>query len=598
METAHEALKRLFGYDEFRPSQEAVVGAILSGRDCFVVMPTGGGKSLCYQLPAHLLPGTCLVISPLIALMKDQVDVACANGLRAAFYNSTLSDSGRTEVLSRFRSGALDLLYVSPERFAMESFQAQVVKANVCLVAVDEAHCVSEWGHDFRPDYLHLSNCVKLLPHVPVAAFTATATQRVQQDIVKRLGLRKPFEVRASFDRPNLYYEVIARSDTEHQIASYVMAREGQSGIVYRMTRQAVEDTAKMLSRKGVHALPYHAGMDDDERARNQETFIHDDTAVIVATIAFGMGIDKPNVRYVLHGDLSRNVEAYYQESGRAGRDGEPAYCTLLFSRGDIPRIRYFIEQVENDTERKRLNTALRDMVTYAGGGAQCRRSRLLGYFGETYGSESCSACDVCAGQKGATVDATREAQMVLSAIARTGERFGAAHISDIVRGSKRARILELGHDKLPTYGVGREHERPYWRALIDELVSRRVVVESEGEFAGLVLTPLAREVLKGVCRFETRAQNTAEKTPVAPRDRTWSEPSSGSLFERLRALRSRLARERGLPAYMVFSDRSLRDMAARRPLNARQMAQVHGVGEVKLATYGEQFIAEIRRSG
>ncbi|MBI5602052.1 MAG: ATP-dependent DNA helicase RecQ, partial [Deltaproteobacteria bacterium] len=344
-------LKKVFGFDSFRPLQQEVVRAILDGRDCFVVMPTGGGKSLCFQLPAHLLPGTCLVISPLISLMKDQVDAARGNGLRAAFLNSSQADQERLKVLSELMAGRLDLLYVSPERLAMETFFNNLKRANLCLMAIDEAHCISEWGHDFRPDYLFLSEMVKNFPALPVTAFTATATRRVQRDIVDRLGLRNPHLVRASFDRPNLFYEVSPKTDVEAQILDYVKKRPGESGIVYRTTRESVDETALLLESQGIRALPYHAGLDDDRRRGNQEAFNLDKIEVIVATIAFGMGIDKPNVRFILHGDLPKSLEAYYQETGRAGRDGEPAHCLLLFGRGDIPKIRYFIDQISDENE-------------------------------------------------------------------------------------------------------------------------------------------------------------------------------------------------------------------------------------------------------
>ncbi len=580
----NEALHRIFGFGSFRPNQRELVEAILGGRDCFAVMPTGGGKSLCYQLPAHLLPGTCLVISPLIALMKDQVDAARETGLKAACCNSSQNEGERREALRGLAEGSLDMLYVSPERFALESFQRTLARSPVSFVAVDEAHCVSEWGHDFRPDYLLLESLTTLLRAAPLAAFTATATARVQQDIVARLRLRNPFVVRASFNRPNLFYEVVPRSNPRRQIARIVQANRGQSGIVYRMTRKSVESTADMLTRQGVKALPYHAGLDDAVRARNQEAFDRDEVDVVVATIAFGMGIDKPNVRYVVHGDLPKNIESYYQETGRAGRDGEPARCTLLFSGGDVPRIRHFVDQVEDEAERERLLRALRTMATYAVSESACRRKQLLAYFGEPYGDENCGACDVCTAT-GERVDATVDAQKLLSAIARTGSRFGASHIAAIVCGAQTARIRELGHDRLPTYGVGKDRDRQYWRTLTSDLLTTGVVVQSEGQFPVLGLGEGAAEVLRGTRKFLVR--RTAQ-----PAARVKESLPTGGLFDRLREVRSTLARTRRVPAYMVFSDRTLRDMAEKRPRTPAELLYVHGVGEAKMDAYGAAFIA------
>ncbi len=587
------ALRRVFGFAAFRPNQAGIVRAILDKRDCFVVMPTGGGKSLCYQLPAHLLPGTCMVISPLISLMKDQVDAARDNGLSAAYLNSSLSDRERTDVFRELTEGELDLIYVSPERFAMESFVTNLKNVPLSLIAIDEAHCISEWGHDFRPDYLCLSAIVGRFPDVPLAAFTATATHRVQADIIERLGLRAPFVVRASFDRPNLFYEVVPKYDVDMQILDLVKEREGQPGIVYRTTRRDVDALAELLRQEGVRAVGYHAGMDDERRAANQNAFSRDEIAVVVATIAFGMGVDKPNVRFVIHGDLPKNMESYYQETGRAGRDGEPARCTLFFSRGDIPRIRHFIEQVEHDTERRRLEAALSEMVSYAAGTSVCRRRRILGYFGEPLERRNCGGCDVCAGGMEA-VDLTIDAQKVLSAIARTGQRFGAGHIVDIVRGANTKRIRQFGHDRLPTHGVGREQDKRHWRQVVDELVAGLFVVQSAGKYPVLSLTDSAWEVLRGERAVTALRHEKPAPQPVVEPVSSAAEHVDMRLFERLRALRRRLADERGVPPYVVFSDRSLRDMAARMPDSEDRMRAVHGVGDAKLDAYGTVFLGEI----
>ncbi len=588
--TVRETLKRVFGYDSFRPNQAEIVRAILDGRDAFVVMPTGGGKSLCYQLPAHLLSGTCIVVSPLVSLMKDQVDAATVTGLRAATLNSSLMERERTEVFRRLFDGEIDLLYVSPERFAMDAFLNTIKRIPLSLVAIDEAHCVSEWGHDFRPDYLFLSEVVKHFPETPVAAFTATATHRVQQDIVERLGLRSPFVVRASFNRPNLRYEVRRKDDIETQILTFIREHRGEPGIVYRTSRRGVDKLTETLREAGIPALPYHAGLDDPTRTRNQDAFSRDEVEVIVATVAFGMGIDKANIRYVLHADLPKNMESYYQETGRAGRDGEPAHCILYFGRGDIPRIRHFIEQVLDDTERRRLNAALGEMVSYAGGSNMCRRRRILAYFGEVWPERSCDNCDVCAGDI-EQEDATREAQMVLSAIVRTGERFGAVHVIDILVGADTKRIRQFRHDELPTYGVGSEFAKKYWREVLDELLAANVVVQSDGQYPVLKLGEHARGILRGEKQFMMQ-RRVKTASPVAPtREPT---PERSDLFEKLRTLRARLASERGVPAYVVFSDKTLHDMCARLPTSEEAMRATHGVGEAKLAAYGDVFMHEI----
>jgi ATP-dependent DNA helicase RecQ len=589
-EQVRTALKKIFGFDSFRPHQEECVRAILKGRDCFVVMPTGGGKSLCFQLPAHLLPGTCLVVSPLISLMKDQVDAARENGLRAAFINSTQTDQERIRVFRDLQESRLDLLYVSPERFAMETFLNHLKRADLCLAAIDEAHCVSEWGHDFRPDYLFLSEIVNHFPSLPVAAFTATATPRVQKDIIERLRLRSPHLVRASFDRPNLFYEVVPKADAEHQILAFVRERPGDPGIVYRTTRESVDETADRLKSHGIKAVPYHAGLGDETRRANQEAFNRDDVEVVVATIAFGMGIDKSNVRYVLHADLPKNMESYYQETGRAGRDGDPARCLLLFGRGDIPKIRHFMDQMEDETERRRSLARLNEMIHYAGGGQACRRRRILAYFGEEYGRDHCGSCDVCSGQM-EEADITRDAQVILSAIARTRERFGAVHIVDIVRGANTKKIRAFGHQALQTYGAGKDKDTKHWRQIIDDLLSLRVIIQSEGEFPALQLAPEAYAVLKG--RRAVTAMRRRQR-PAEPPEKGGPARYRHDLFERLRALRRRLASERGVPPFVIFSDRSLHEMAETAPRTRMAFLRVHGIGETKWGLYGETFLKEI----
>ncbi|MHC4715356.1 MAG: DNA helicase RecQ [Planctomycetota bacterium] len=586
------ALSNVFGFHAFRPNQESIIRAVMDRQDVFAVMPTGGGKSLCYQLPAHLLSGTCVVISPLISLMKDQVDAAKANGLRAEFLNSSLEPPEQAHVLRRLTDAELDLLYVAPERFAMDGFLATLKTVPLCLFAVDEAHCISEWGHDFRPDYLSLSRIVADFDGVPLAAFTATATERVQRDVVERLGLRTPFTVRASFNRPNLFYQVLPKDNVRRQLLAFLRDRPGQSGIVYRTTRSSVEQTADRLREAGVEALPYHAGLEPEVRKRHQEAFNRDEVDVIVATIAFGMGIDKSNVRFVVHADLPKNIESYYQETGRGGRDGEPAHCLLLFGRGDIPKIRYFIDQIPDETERTVAAKKLNQMASYATVNA-CRRRRLLGYFGESLEADGCGGCDVCAGQV-EQVDATTDARIAMSAVARTGQRFGTVHVVDVITGADTEKVRDFRHDGLKTYGAGEDRPKRYWRMIIDNLIGQDCLRQTTGRFPVLHLTDKGLEMLTGGGTFHVLRQKEAPP-PKAKRAKGEVVEYDPVLFERLRALRLEFARKRGVPPYIVFSDRTLHEMAHYRPATDDQMREITGVGDRKLAQYGEAFLAEIR---
>ena len=614
-------LSEVFGFDRFRPNQEEIVQAILAGEDAFVVMPTGGGKSLCYQLPAHLMDGTCMVISPLISLMKDQVDAAVANGLKASLLNSSLTAAMKRAVEQQLLDGELDLIYVSPERFAMPAFMSALKRVNLSFVAIDEAHCVSEWGHDFRPDYLNLASLTREFPGVPVSAFTATATHRVQDDIVRKLGLRSPHVVRASFNRPNLFYKVVPKHNPSDQILRYVRSRRGDAGIIYRTTRKNVAQTADMLLRNDIKAVPYHAGLDDATRVRNQDAFNKDDVDVVVATIAFGMGIDKSNVRYVLHADLPKNIEGYYQETGRAGRDGEPAHCLLLFGYGDIPKIRFFTNQVEDETERAHQVKCLNDMVHYATVHA-CRRKQLLGYFGETWpplprrtgiparpGRSAAGAllhtsptfpcCDICEGEV-ESVDATRDAQIVMSAIARTGQRFGIGHVIAVVSGDQSDRMLQLGHDQIKTYGAGKNKAKQHWRLIIDNLLAKGLILQTADEYPVLHLQPESREVLFN--GREVTVLKTRKPTGAARRRKASASggPYNEELFEQLRDLRKQLATKQGVPPYVVFSDKTLHEMARHFPATDAELLCITGIGASKLDRYGEAFlmaVAEFRQA-
>jgi ATP-dependent DNA helicase RecQ len=589
----------------------------MDGRDVFAVMPTGGGKSLCYQLPAVLIPGTALVVSPLISLMKDQVDGARANGISAAFLNSSLDPADQSAVLRALHYGDLDLLYVAPERFVLDHFRDHLLRSRISMAVIDEAHCISEWGHDFRPDYLALSSIVDLLPDIPVAAFTATATERVQLDIVQKLALRDPFVLRASFDRPNLTYEVRFKEAGEAQLVSIMKGFAGQSGIIYRTSRKSVNDTAAMLLKRGFRALPYHAGLSDKERHDNQEAFIRDEVEIIVATVAFGMGIDKSNVRFVIHADLPKSIESYYQETGRAGRDGEAARCILLFSHADIPKVRFFIDAMTDEEERNRALAALSKVVSFAASTA-CRRRMLLDYFGETYPRDNCASCDVCLGMHELT-DCTREAQMLLSAIVRTDSRFGAAHLIDILLGSKNQKIKDFGHDRLKVYGIGKEHDKKFWRQLIDDLIARKAIGRSEGLYPMLYLLDGGARILKGQERVElvriTEKKGAAQRKSVVNNEFSQGsgELSEGraaarkggldslsleakQLFEELRKLRKRLADEQGVPPYVIFSDKTLAELSDIQPSTSDEMLAISGIGEVKLTRYAAPFLEVIAR--
>ena len=583
-------LKRVFGFETFRPNQEAIVRSILEGKDVFAVMPTGGGKSLCYQLPATLLAGTAVVISPLISLMKDQVDAAAENGIEAAFLNSSMDADGVSGVYRRLREGRIKLLYISPERFVMPHFTRELKKYSISFFAIDEAHCVSEWGHDFRPDYLGLSMIPGMFPGVPAAAFTATATQKVQEDIISKIGLRSPHVVRASFNRPNLFYQVKPKSKADSQIMGFLLEHTGEPGIIYRTTRDSVAATAAFLQSRGINALPYHAGLSAAERSRNQEAFNKDEAQVIVATIAFGMGIDKSNVRFVIHADLPKNIESYYQETGRAGRDGEPAHCLLLFGRGDIPKIRYFINAMTDELERFIAGEKLNQMVGFASHNV-CRRKHLLGFFGEDLPGGNCGACDICLGRV-EEVDITIPAQIIMSAVSRTGARFGTGHIIDLVTGSDTERIRELRHNEIKTYGAGKDKDKKYWRGVVDELLAQEALVQEGGFYTVLKITQRGSDILYG--RQRITALKKEEIKPEAAERQGGAGEYDVELFERLRKVRKKLAMAQQVPPYIIFSDRTLREMCRRFPDTVSGMGKISGVGDMKAARYGEEFVREI----
>jgi ATP-dependent DNA helicase RecQ len=593
-----------FGFSSFRPHQEKIVSAILAGRDVFAALPTGGGKSLCYQLPALITGGLTVVVSPLISLMKDQVDAARENGIPAAFLNSSLEPSQIHETRRRLADGKVGLLYVAPERLARPEFRAELADLEVRLFAVDEAHCISEWGHEFRPDYRSLGTLKSEFPGVPVAAFTATATREVEADVIRQLGLLEPFAVRASFDRAEISYAVQRKARVQDQILEVARRHSGEAGIVYRTSRADVEKTAGFLASHGLRAVAYHAGVEDAERRSRQEAFVRDEVDIVVATIAFGMGIDKSNVRWIVHGDLPRSVEAYYQETGRAARDGEPAETVLFYGPGDIRKIRYHIDRMESEEERARAEARLREVLRFADAGV-CRRKLLLAHFDEGHPG-NCGNCDVCTGAV-EREDLTVSAQKVLSAAYRTGQRFGGHHLADIVTGNATDRILELGHNDLPTFGVGREREKGWWVSLVHDLEGAGLIERADGPKSGFRITPRGRNVLFGSDTFIAARRSAGavrgtagrgSRAAPAPESRELihSERREGEerLFECLRALRLRLARERGLPPYVVFSDKTLRAMARNRPTDEAGLLRCHGVGERKLERYGREFLDAI----
>ncbi|MBI5076093.1 MAG: DNA helicase RecQ [Nitrospirae bacterium] len=587
----NEALRTVFGFEAFRPNQEEIIKNIMARRDVFAVMPTGGGKSLCYQLPSKMLEGTAVVISPLIALMKDQVDAARENGISAAFINSSMSQKEITDACISLKQCKTKLLYIAPERFAMPEFLQFLRGLTLSLFAIDEAHCISEWGHDFRPDYLGLSVIPNEFSDVPIAAFTATATSKVQEDIIGKLGLRSPFIVRASFNRSNLFYEVRPKTKVNLQILEFLQSRKGESGIIYRTTRDSVMEMAEFLSSHGIKALPYHAGLSSMERNNHQDAFSRDEIQVIVATIAFGMGIDKSNVRFVIHADLPKNIENYYQETGRAGRDSDPAHCLLFFSRGDIPKIRYFIDMMPDDIERTIAIEKLNKVVEYAEH-AVCRRRRLLGFFGETYQEDNCRTCDICTGVVQRT-DITKDAQIIMSAVSRTGQRFGAGHISDIVSGADTKKVWELRHNEIKTFGAGKDKNKQHWRFLINELLAQEMLIQEGHPYPILKLTPKGSDVLYGKAEAAAISRHTEPKTKHS--SDTHSVEYDEALFVKLRLRRKEIASTNNVPPYIIFSDKTLREISCNLPESLQEMRRINGVGDQKLEQYGASFISVVR---
>ncbi|MCP5368079.1 MAG: DNA helicase RecQ [Hyphomicrobiales bacterium] len=589
----YSVLKQVFGFDSFRPGQEPVVDALLAGRSVLAVMPTGSGKSLCFQVPALVLGGLTVVVSPLVALMEDQVAALRLAGVAAEAIHSGRERADNVATWRRVAAGQTRILYMAPERLMTERMLAALTRLPLTLIAVDEAHCISQWGPAFRPEYADLARLKEVFPGVPLAALTATADEITRDDIAARLFAGAADIFVAGFDRPNISLTVEMKRDWKRRLVEFVDEHREMSGIVYCLSRKKTEEAAALLAARGVRALPYHAGMDKESRAANQGAFITESGVVMVATIAFGMGIDKPDVRYVFHTDLPGSLEAYYQEIGRAGRDGEPAEAHMLYGLDDLRMRRVFIEQEDSDDERRRREHKRLDALIAYCESPTCRRRALLAYFGEHIAP--CGNCDVCRDPVD-LADGTEEARKALSAVVRTGQRFGAAHIVDVLRGSDTEKVRAAGHDRLPTYGAGADHGREEWRSILRQMVATGLLRLDIQGYGGLASTPEGAALLRGEGEFRYRPDSLrrpARKARAAapPAD---LDAAGATLLARLKELRLRLAQERGVPAYVIFSDRSLVDMAARRPRTAEQFAEVHGVGAAKLRDLAEPFLDEI----
>lgn len=590
MPDIYPSLQKYFGYSTFRPLQEDIIIRILEKKDTFVLMPTGGGKSLCYQLPSLVLDGITIVISPLISLMKDQVDVLKQNGIAAEFLNSSLQPSEQQDVLEKLKNKKLSLLYVAPERLVQENFLDVLKTVPINFFAIDEAHCISQWGHDFRPEYRKLNVIRNYFPDRPIVALTATATPQVRGDIIERLKLQQAKTFQASFNRPNLSYSVIPKQNPYDQLSEYISKHQGESGIIYCQSRATVETVASYLQEQGVKALPYHAGLSDKERSRNQEQFIREDTDIIVATIAFGMGIDKPNVRFVIHYNLPKTLEHYYQETGRAGRDGLPSECILLFNFADRFAHERFIREKESEQERLVAIQQLNNVVEFAQS-TICRRAQLLRYFGEETDINNCASCDNCTVVR-ETFDATLIAQKILSCIYHVQGKFGIAHVVNILLGSKAQKIFDYNHHKLSTYGIVDDYDRNQIKTIIYALIHEGYIQQSQDDYGILGLTEKSIPILKNQEKIELVKP---AKMSVSKNKKVDDRIINPDLFNALRGLRKRLADDADLPPYIIFSDASLKDMAARIPQNKTEFRHIKGVGDMKLKAYGDTFLKEIK---
>ena len=594
---ARALLRSVYGYPEFRAGQLEIIETVLEGRDLLVLMPTGGGKSLCYQIPAMMREGVGVVISPLIALMQDQVEALRQFGVAAAFLNSSLGFNEQREIEGALRRGDLDLLYLAPERLLSgEAGTLDLLRSlEVALIAIDEAHCVSQWGHDFRQDYLGLHVLAEHFPGVPRMALTATADVRTRGEIISRLALKNPERFVSGFDRPNICYWVHVKGGLGANLLGFLDGHRGEAGIVYCLSRRKVEETARQLVEAGFDALPYHAGLSSDARRRHQSRFQRDDGVVIVATVAFGMGIDKPDVRFVAHTDLPKSVEAYYQETGRAGRDGQPADAWMSYGLQDVVRLRQMADQSEADQQHKRIERARLDALLGWCEVTSCRRAALLSYFGESHAGP-CGNCDICLSPP-KTWDGTVAAQKFLSCIHRTGERFGAAHVIDVLRGKDTAKMRQHRHQGLSTYGIGTDFSDRQWRSVARQVVMRGFARVDAERYGALVLTAAARPLLRGDERLELREETRLEKPKrsASPHLEAYTVNAADEpLWQALKALRAELADQAGVPPYVIFHDTTLKEFVRARPGSQDAMLALHGVGETKLKRYGEAFLEVI----
>ncbi|WP_169569640.1 DNA helicase RecQ [Sneathiella limimaris] len=592
----HQILQDVFGYPEFRGNQEAVIHHVMQGRDALVLMPTGGGKSLCYQIPALAMDGLTVVISPLIALMQNQVETLNELGITAAAYNSGTTPEHRAQIHQDLKEKRLKLLYLAPERFSAPGFIEFLKTLHINLFAIDEAHCISQWGHDFRPEYLKLNKLHDLFPHIPRLALTATADQQTEKDIIDRLNLGYGTVFRASFDRPNIQYRITAKQNGVRQLVDFIQSEHpNDSGIIYCMSRKKTESIAEKLKEKGFDALPYHAGLSPELREKHQQAFIKSEKVIMVATIAFGMGIDKPDVRFVAHLDLPKNLEAYYQETGRAGRDGLPATAWLAFGTQDIFKVRNLMNlnqpQDQLQAERHKFNA----LLSYCEA-LDCRRIHLLSYFGEQ--SEACGNCDNCLSPP-ETEDTTEAAQQALSVIYRTGQLFGVTHLIEVLLGNETDKIKEFDHDKLAVFGVGKDKSRQQWQALFRQLVSKDFVAQDTDGYGGLSLNENCRSLLRGEEKFFSRKQPYLKQSGGKDRKQVqFKSDADQSLFENLRALRGRLAKAADIPPYIIFHDKTLLELVFQRPQNLQQLSRIPGIGKNKQEKYGEVFLELLTNEG
>ena len=594
--TPEQILKEVFGYEQFRGPQSGIIDELMAGRNCLVLMPTGGGKSLCYQIPALLRPGIGVVISPLIALMEDQVDALRQLGVRASYLNSSLTPEAQREVLGWVRNGEIDLLYVAPERLNQE-FTLQVLSSvEVALFAIDEAHCVSQWGHDFRSDYLSLSLLQDRFPQVPRIALTATADSNTRSEIARRLGLEDAKHFVSGFDRPNIQYRITQKQNPRQQMLRFLRhEHENDAGIVYCLSRKKVDDTAAWLQQQGFDAVPYHAGLSAEQRQRHQQRFLREDGVIVVATIAFGMGIDKPDVRFIVHLDLPRSLEAYYQETGRAGRDGEPATAWMVYGLQDVIMLRQMMDSSQGNEQFKRIERAKLDAMLGLCEITTCRRQAMLRYFGEETGP-FCGNCDSCL-SPAPTWDGTQAAQKALSCVYRTGQRFGVNYLIDVLCGAETDKIFQNNHHHVSTYGIGRELEPNAWRSVFRQLVARGYLNVDHSTYGGLHLSEKARPILRGeeqiLLRIDVK-ESVARPTRKSKAAHVLA-PADQDLWEALRQCRKRLAEENNVPPYVIFQDVTLLDMVQQRPTGARQLLLINGVGQSKLEKYGSEFLEIIR---